>query len=217
MNAASIMDRAGLLLADTAGDRWTRQTLLDLVNEGVRQVVLVRPDASAKVEVVQLAPGTLQTLPNGGLRLLGVIRNMGPDGESPGPAIRLAEKTALDAAGPGWHSGPAATAVDEYLYDLRRPGVYYVTPPVAQDTPVFVEIAYAASPPPVALETGDIELDDVYAGPVLDWVLYRAFHADTESGAGRARAEHHFQAFYRALDAKTQSDAAVAPSNGGGS
>jgi hypothetical protein len=212
--ASKIIDRAGLLLSDTEGRRWPRETLLDFVNEGIRQVVLVRPDAAARVEVVQLSPGTRQSLPAGGLRLLDVIRNMGPDGASPGPAVRLAEKAALDAADAGWHGAAAGSQVDEYLYDLRRPGVFYVGPPVAATPALYVEIAYAASPVPLEAEGQEIGLDDVYAGPVLDWVMYRAFHADTESGAGRARAEHHFEAFYRALDRKTQSDFAVAPDNG---
>lgn len=214
MIASQVIDRAGLLLSDSAGDRWARQTLLDFINEAVRQVVLVRPDASARVETVQLAPGTRQALPQNGLRLLGVVRNMGQDGTTPGPAVRLAEKSALDAAEAAWHTQQGASEISEYLYDLRRPAVYYVSPPVADSPAVYVEIAYAASPDALTLEGEEIGLDDVYAGPVLDWVLYRAFHADTESAASRARAEHHFQAFYRALDRKTQSDIAVAPDNG---
>lgn len=215
MIASEIMDRAALLLADTAGERWTRQMLLDFVNDGVRQVVLVRPDASIKVESVQLAPGSRQALPAGGFRLLAVLRNMGADGQSPGHAVRLVERAALDAAARAWHGSQPATSVAEYLYDLRQPGVYHVYPPAPQTPPVFVEIAYSASPDKLAGESEAVGLDEVYGGPVLDWVLYRAFHADTESGSGRARAEHHFEAFYRALEQKTQSDAAVAPASGG--
>lgn len=214
MIAREIIDRAGLMLSDTEGARWTRTTLLDFVNEAVWQVVLVRPDASAKIVAIQLAPGSRQALPDDGLRLLEIIRNMGQDGSSPGQAVRLTERGSLDAANSAWHAGQGASEIAEYLYDIRRPGAYYVYPPAAASPPVFVEIAYVASPPPIEDEGGELGLDDVYAGPVLDWVLYRAFHADTESGAGRARAEHHFEAFYRALDRKTQSDVAVAPASG---
>lgn len=214
MIASEIIDRAGLLLADTEGVRWTRAILLDFVNEAVWQVVLVRPDASARIESVQLAPGTRQSLPEDGLRLLEVIRNMGQDGASPGAAPRLAERGSLDAANPAWHAESGASEIAEYLYDIRRPGTYYVYPPVAASPPVYVEIAYVASPAALEDEGGELAIDDVYAGPVLDWVLYRAFHADTESAAGRARADHHFEAFYRSLDRKTQSDVAVAPDSG---
>jgi len=214
MIAREIMDRAALLLADAQNVRWTRATLLDLVNEGVRQVVLVRPDASTRVQSVQLSPGSRQDLPSGGLRLLAVLRNMGADGQSPGQAVRLVERAALDASAPDWNAAGAESAITEYLYDLRRPGVYHVYPPLTGTGPVYAEIAYSASPRAVTDEEAPLGLDEVYAGPILDWVLYRAFHADIESPAGRARAEHHFQAFYRALEQKTQSDAAVAPSSG---
>lgn len=213
MIAGLILERAGLLLSDTGFERWSRAALLGFLNEAVRQVVLVRPDASAVVETVLLAAGTRQSLPSGAVRLLGILRNMGPDGLTPGRPVRLGDLSAQNAADPEWHAGQSAAAISEYFYDLRTPSTYYVRPPASESPPVHLEIAYTALPPVLASEEDDLGLDEMYAGPLLDWTLYRAFHADTESAAGRARAETHFKAFYQSLDRKTQSDVAVAPAN----
>jgi len=88
MQAKAILDKAEVLLLDPTNVRWPRNQLLDYLNDGQREVVIYRPDASMEDRVVALVDAsTRQTLPANGLRLLDVVRNMGTDGATPGAPL----------------------------------------------------------------------------------------------------------------------------------
>lgn len=213
MKIAEIMDKAAFFLADTENERWSRSFLLELVNDALRQVVLVRPDAAARIQAVQLTPGTRQSLPQGSGLLLDVIRNMGGDGQTPGATIRKSDGDSLDVIAPDRHMSAGTGSVEEYMYDLRTPLTYQVYPAVPDTPSVYVEIAHVA-PPTSVTEDDDLPINDIYAGPILDWVLHRAYSADSDSPNGRSRAQAHYEAFFRVLGEKSQSDIAVAGDNG---
>ena len=65
---------------------------------------------------------------------------------------------------------------------------------------------------PTGSNTEVIKLDDIYLTPITDWILYRAYSKDAEYGANEARAVAAYQSFTASIGAKTQTDAAVAPS-----
>lgn len=213
MTAREIMDRAGLLLSDTAHLRWTEGALLDLVNEARLQVALARPDASTRTEAVLLVPGTAQRLPARGLRLLDVIRNMGTDGATPGSPVRRVDRSLLDALDLAWHAG-AGAEVSHYAQDDLIPDRYHVHPGAPGDPALWLEVAYSFAPEALESAGEDMGLAEVYGGPVLDWVLFRAFGADTESRESRERADAHLGSFYQGLNVKTQADVFLRPGQG---
>jgi hypothetical protein len=213
MKISEILDRAAFFLADSEHARWSRSFLLELTNDALRQVVLVRPDAAARIEALKLAPGSMQRLPSGSGLLLDVIRNMGSDGTSPGAPIRKCMSDDLDIAAPERHVQAGTGTIDEYMYDLRTPTSFQVHPAVPESPAVYVEIAHVAAPAPLA-EDENLPLSEIYAGPILDWILHRAYLADSDSPNGRSRAEAHYEAFFRVLGEKSQSDIALAGNNG---
>jgi hypothetical protein len=213
--ASELIGRAAQALQDLDHVRWSAADLLGHLNEGVRQVALVRPDATAATLVVELAAGTRQSLPEGCARLLAVVRNMGPDGATPGRAVTRVERDLLDAWDPGWHAAPgdpaAPAEVGQYAYDARLPRTFWTCPPVAEGAQATVEIAASLAPAPCAGPDDPVGLDPVYAGPVLDWMLHRAFSADAGPPENRARAETHRQAFYESLGQKLKADVLADP------
>ena len=54
-----------------------------------------------------------------------------------------------------------------------------------------------------------MQLDDVYEGALLDYVLYRAYAKDAENPANMNRSTSHYQAFVSALGGKIQGEAAT--------
>lgn len=216
MQARDLVRRAAWVLSDESHERWSEEMLLAFLSDAQRQVAMLRPDATAKRTVVELAPGTVQEIPADGQRLLDAVRAMGADG-TPGRAVRLVDRSALDACDPDWHSASAEDAPegesgfpDQYAYDERTPRLFYVFPPVTVEGS-RMEIVYSAAP--VELDSLDsvLSVDPVHAGPLLDYALHRAFALDTESETSRARSEGHLRAFAQALEAKLPADIMATP------
>lgn len=202
----NIVSRAGTLIQDATNVRWPQAELLDWLNDGQREVVLHKPEASVKNISVALTTGsTKQTIPADGVLLLDVTRNMGSGGSTPGNAIRLTTREVLDAQKPTWHTDANALGyVQHYVYDTRDPKTFYVYPK-APATAWYTEVVYSATPTDCSLG-GTIQIDDIYANALLDYVLYRAYSKDAEYAANANLAIAHYQAFANAIGLKTQSD-----------
>lgn len=209
-----IVDRAAIVLQDTTGVRWPQtDELLLWLNDGQREIVLRKPDASATNEVVALVQGTLQSIPATGIQLLDVIRNMGVGGATPGRAITRIDREILDEQRPNWHSETASAETKHYMFDPRDPKHFFVYPP-QHATPGKVTMVYAASPTDLAdLETTTvITLDDIYSGVLLDYILYRAYSKDADlTPTAPQRAVSHYNAFLASLGAKGQIEQVVNP------
>jgi hypothetical protein len=137
---------AAELYGDTAYDRISTATWIKYLNAAVRALILVRPDAGAVTESVQLVAGPKQTLPTAALRLLDITRNMGTDGATAGKIITPSDRKHIDYSNLLWPAGTAGTAVENYSYDNNVPRIFYVTPPVHAVTAVYVEMSTSQLP-----------------------------------------------------------------------
>lgn len=210
ISIASLIVRAGDLLQDVTNIRWTQDELLRWLNDGQREIVLQRPEASAVNASVLLVSGTKQTLPALGLRLLDLPRNMGVGGSTPGRAIRLVQREVLDAQLPDWHSSTASVPVKHFMFDERNPRNYYVYPPVPASPTAYAEAIYSTAPTDCTLG-GNLNLDDIYGNVILDYVLYRAYSKDAEYAANGQRAVAYYQVFASALGIKDAADMKASP------
>lgn len=208
--ASTLIGNARLVLQDAAAVRWTDAELLGWLNEGQRQIVIVKPDASSAVATMQLVAGTKQTIPATWLRLLDGIRNMGIDGATPGKAITLIARHALDAEDRDWHTAKQNAVVRHLVYDERTPRIFYTWPPAKVG--IYLEAAYSIPPADVAAVGNVITLDDIYAAPLTDWIIYRAWLKDAEYASDPQRAQWHYRAFFEALGVKVQNDVRHGPS-----
>lgn len=215
----SVVDRVQKTLQDTTGVRWPVVDELVLwVNDAQREIALLKPDSSAKNTTVTLAPGTKQEIPNDGNRLLRVVRNMSAATNGLGKrAVRIVSREVLDAQTPDWHdptvSGDAAhvLTVKHYVYDEQNPRNFYVYPGVASSGgSSFVEIIYSANPSTVA-QGGNLDIPDIFANAVMNYVLYMAYMKDAEYAGNNQRAASHFQLFMSSITGKGQVDALTSP------
>lgn len=203
MKASHVIGLARVLLKDVAGVRWPDDELLDWLNNGQLQIVVVRPDANAKKVDLTLVAGVEQSIPAGGLKLLDVSRNVG------GRAITLISRDQLNAFDPDWYEALQQAVVKHYLFDAADPKSFEVYPPV--EAGVKVRVLYSASPARVTDPNDDLELDDAYEGPLVDWVCYRAWIKNTDSPTDAGRAANSLATFMQALTGKTQTDQATRP------
>jgi len=203
----SIFDRAAIILNDTDNVRWPAVELLKWFNDGQREVVKNKPDANATTIAMVLAAGTRQAIPSTGIQLIDVSRNMGTDGLTPGAAITFSPRRVFDLCYRNWHTATSAAAVQNYMYDGRDPKCFYVFPPSPGTN--YVEVIYSAGPADILIadiSTEVVTLPDIYANPLLDYILYRAFSKDGDLPANTERAVAAYQAFITSLGLKNQTE-----------
>ena len=140
-SAQSVLNRVVITLQDASAVRWSTAELVRYLNDGQRDIALVRPDATATPATMTLAAGARQTIPSAGAKLLDVIRNT----TGTQRAIRLVARNVLDAQNPDWYSKTGVTDIRHYTFDTREPRVFYVYPPAAS-TGASVEMVYSAYP-----------------------------------------------------------------------
>ena len=206
LQAQHILSRVRNILQDNTGVRWTDGEMFDYLSDGQREIANFRPDATATHANVQLATGTEQTLPADGLRLLSVSRNMsGTAANATGArAISKVNLDVLNSEEPSWHdptvTGKAThgTIVKHYIFDERDPRKYYVYPGVAGNA--YVEVIYSKNPTSIGANTDLIQVDDIFANALINFVLYRAYLKDAEFAGNQQRSGTHYQLFFQSLN-----------------
>lgn len=208
--ASSLITRASRILQDTTNTRWTETELLDWLNDGQREIVLLKPDSNTKNEAMAIAKGTTkQTIPTGGLVFIDITRNLGTSSSSPtsGRAVTVISRKILDNQLPEWHSSTyGATSVDSfavkhYVFDERDPKHFYIYPFLASTVTEdwYVEVVYSSAPDDVENTTDAISLDDIYANALIDYMLYRAYSKDAEYTKDMQMAISSYNSFARSL------------------
>lgn len=180
-----ILTRASVLLNDINGVRWTPTELIDWLNEGQQALAKIKADTKVVTAPATLVAGALQSLPADGLSLIGVMENVG------GSAVTPCDKAALDLFSPGWITRPTASKVIHWMPG-EKPETYYVYP-AQSATPAQVRISYAARPVDVASNEA-IDVRDIYADNLVNYILFRALSKDAEVGHAE-RAIAYYQAF----------------------
>lgn len=214
MTAQLLLDRAAGLLQDEQRTRWPDARKLEYLNEGLKALVAIAPDAYTLTVVHPLVPGAYQTIPSDGVRLIDVQQNMGLGGATPGRVVREVGRTALDAIDPDWPNARANVTTKHYCFDPRTPKIFTVYPPQPL-APASVRLSYSAVPPQVSLASS-IPVDAIYEPALLDYVLYRCYSQDAEHVGPTGRATLHFQAFVSSVGGKEQVDGTTEPGKGAG-
>jgi len=208
--AQKIVDQAETVLQDVTNVRWPAEELLDWLNLGQVEIVRLAPDANAVTSEIKLDAGTKQMIPPNGIRFIGLIRNVPRVGhDQSSRAIREIDRGVLDASRPNWHAEKPDPVVRHFMFDPRMPHIFYVYPPQPADGR-YVEISYSATPVDVYANS-PIALDDVYAGALLDYLLYRAYSKDADHAPNAQRMMAHYSAFMQAIAGKEQGDLAAEP------
>lgn len=220
VSVQSVIDRVQTTLQDTTGVRWPVVGELVLwINDAQREIALLKPDASAKNTTITLVDGTKQDVPTDGNRLLRAVRNMSAASGGTGKrSVRLVQREVLDAQTPDWHdptvTGDAAhtNIVKHYIYDEQNPRNFYVYPGVSGNA--YLEIIYSANPSTVG-QNDNLDIPDIYANAVMNYVLYMAYMKDAEYAGNNQRAASHFQIFTTSVTGKGQVDALTTPNMSG--
>ena len=210
------MWRVSVILQDTVPQfsYWPEHELVQWMNDAQSVITKYLPSACSRVDAIKLKAGTRQTIETiaaadckpgdgstpsiaiHGKMLLGVYRNMGTDGLTPGKAIRLIDREVKDGQSPDWHSVAGTGVIDSYMYDEKTPRYFYVFKQATTAPATWIELAYTAQPLPIDnsgtsgaeryLNTGSatdtITIDDEYVDDIVNYVVARAHMKGSKFG-----------------------------------
>ena len=189
-----IVWRVRQLVHDSAGSRWTDQEFMHWINDGLREIVMLKPSANAVRVTLDLDPGTIQALPDGAVQLLRVTHNTG------GAGVRIVDQDRLDAVDPSWRSENAQTTVVHYMYDKETPMEYQVYPPNTGSG--SLEASVAMEPTKITAIGETNPLPDIYVPALVDYLIYRAYSKQSKYAGNSQRAAAAYQRFAQALGIK---------------
>lgn len=190
--------------------RWKADALLGYLDDAMRAVVLLRPDAYSVTVPVLLATGsTKQSIPADGVRFLSIVRNMGSDGQTPGLPVTPVAREDLDAANQDWHDEGFSTVVDHFIYDDTVPTVFFVSPPPAAG--VYVDVSYARIPPNTSGLDVELPLNAIWAEPLREYMMYRAYTRNDASSEDMAKGERHLSRYYLVLGEEAKAKLVFSP------
>lgn len=168
-------------LNDPEAITWSDSALIIALNQALLMLSLVRPDATAKIATLSLDEGSRQLIPEDGVRLLRVVRNISSAGTI-GRAVRLVQQEDMDSMSPDWHN-TKGTIVKEYMFDSRSPNHFYIYPTVPTGSKLEVEYSSYADNV-TELNAGDaLPVSPVFAQPVQELMLYKLLSGDASNGA----------------------------------
>ena len=229
-----IIEDAAELLFDKKYTRWTMPELCRWLNSAQRDIVLHKPGAKSATRYLRLEAGTKQSLlpvENSGnvTALLEIFRNVTETAAVPpeteptysfGRSISVTSRKILDREQPNWHNSRHVRYKDEvrqYTYDENNPYEFFVYPGNTGNG--MVEVLVSEIPADL-VATGDvnliasyganISLPDIYAGPLLDFVLYRAFSKDNE-GQDVVKSETHYRKYAQSMGMKVRVEGGNSP------
>lgn len=197
-----IITRARHLLADTGPGsyRWSDAEMLLWANDGIREIVTVKPDSNYVVETVALEPGVLQALPDEAVALIDILCNISGDDSTPGATVTQVSQQRLDAVCPEWRSMDPNDVIEHYIRNPSMPRHWMAYPPAVGGAQV--EMVYSVFPDPVS-DVGDaFPLADGYINPMVSYLLYRALSKDvdySQAAGGATRAAGELVNMYTAL------------------
>lgn len=214
--------------------RWTERELVAWLNDGQRAIAKYMPHSCSRVDSIRLKPGTKQSIEAigasmiipgdgsaatavNGMSLLGVTRNMGADGQTPGGVLRIVDREVLDSVSPTWHTKTGTP--NQYTFDPRTPKVFYVSPGVPSTSAYWVEASYLAAPVTVSgsgygFEGSNPELasvDDTNIDDLVNYILARAYMKDAEFAEDASLAQAHTSLFTSSINAQVAALTGVNP------
>lgn len=230
ITAADVMQRATVILQDDGAVRWPATELLKWLNDGQREIALIKPTAVTDTVEIELDTGSRQELAGSHLSLIRVHRNLANrdadvGGRTGGRAIRAIERSVLDNQLPGWSDPsvlPHSATVDHIVYDDTNPREFFVVPGndgtgVIEATVALIpdDIAEPSNPLQIESYTAALAIPEIWRGALTDYVLYRAYSKDSQSPNAGNRAVMHYQQFQQALGVKIATDQALNPDRAG--
>ncbi|MCD9504524.1 hypothetical protein GLP37_20385 [Photobacterium phosphoreum] len=190
-----LLAQAAATLVDPSFVRWTKNELIDYLNDALSAVITRKPNAVIVRERIEAVGNPIQ-LPDDTYSLLSIEQIGGVRGQ-------FTPIESLDRFFPDWRTKQGepkcwTKSADELTQ-------FWLYPAPQELTHVDVQYSKVLK----AKEGESLAMSSVYTGILLDFILYRAFSKDAENASESQKAVTHYQAFNAALGDKNVTDSAL--------
>lgn len=188
MSIKSLIDHIAFSLNDPTNVTWTREFLLEVVNEGFCLAAKFRPDMFMKTITVKLNPGRIQRVCE-----CSVIKSIVAQVDKYGNEIKSIPRIENKLAN-RWIGGRKCSSsyiVEGYSFDKTNNKEFEVSPPVPHGEDVYVQIACVLNTDGLTedADTPDCGLE----AAVVQWALFRALAVDNQDVSMNAANIHRQQ------------------------
>ena len=202
--ASAVIDAVTDDIQDAGNTRVSRATMLAWLNDGRREIVMLRPDASTSVVDLTLAAGCDQSIPSSSTR---IIANRG---NVTGERCQLVKRAWLDERKPGWRKDTASALIKAWVYDDEQDPKHFEVWPPALNT-AQLKFVVSVSLADCANDAAAIGLDDEFKGPLVSYILHRYYRRDAEDSANVAMASTFYELFMQQLGLEKQANDSESP------
>lgn len=204
--ASDIIARARGILLDPDAVAFSDATLLALLNQAERKVLLVRPELFTTRAAFVPAAGISQALPAAATALLDVYGNTVSKRRA-----TLVARSLLESLNTFWPAANQAVDVQHWTHDPRVKTRFDVYPPNTGTG--SLDVLMGVVPTPIASTGAAINLSDLYETPILYFLLAEAYSANTVRG-DTTKAVNYESRANALLGVNAQSGVALAPKHG---
>lgn len=210
VSVSTLINNSRVLLQDTdlGGIRWIDSELIAWLNEATAEVVRMHPEANAKNSDMELVQGTKQRIPDDGVQLINVVRNVGA-ANAPGRVIRLIDHNIMNNERPDWHMDTPSAVVTRYTFDHKDPFTFYVYPPNSGTGKVT--LVYSGAPDTVNEMSQNIPIPDIFAAPIVNYICFRAWLKQVGDQVSEQRAASYLALFNNAMGMKKTAEVETDP------
>jgi hypothetical protein len=195
LTVKSLVDRVADTLQDTSEDEDDRafpeSDLVSYYNAEIRKIISDYPDANPTITAIKMAAGISQYIPNDGIALLGVLMNMGDDGETMGTPVVPCGIVEMQASDREWNQATATEEILNFMPDPADPKHFWNYPP--SDGNGYVQIEYSVLPDAIVWdedgdwETAVVAVSEKYVQMLEKRILARAYKRDSDNPGNIAR------------------------------
>ena len=204
-----LVSRITRALGDAANDlepgnehvRWPLPFLYEYIYEALEQIKALEPKLFSTLKRLQLQPGSTQMLSVNDAEILDILDITQADHK----LLKFFNKNVY--CGVNQDYKPTSFSIDD-----SNSRIFYITPPVPDYPPVFINVFVAQAIQPIVAQAqsivfpgGDI---DRYFSPILDWALFRMWSKDTESTSSQRLASVAYKSFYDFFNVKKTMESA---------
>jgi len=196
-------------IQDVTGRRWDKiDVLLPYMNEGILEIINLKPDAFVVTHDIALNEGPVQKFPDEMIQFIDFVCNVSDAGVI-GLEIRGVIKEFLDQMVPGWMASTPGDTVVFGVVDRRDPKSFYIYPPQPAETTRLIRAKITKQPDQIETvqhELIDLPMDPSYQPALVDYITYRVLSEETTVPGAVAKGTTFYNKFLQDLGLKSQTD-----------
>ncbi len=217
MLVSEIMRRVEITMNDEDAIRWTRAEKCMWINDALRAIREVKPDAFEKDATLLLVAGVRQTIPDAYDRILRVLGNATTTASNARRrrAVTVVSRDLMDVTVPSWRDPVRqAQQVDHVMFEETDPRHFEVYP--ANDgtgalsvttSARHAELTYIGSDPEaLAGYAYELPIRDTFANALVYYIQFRSYAKDSTFAGPAARATQFYQLFQGELGLTVAAD-----------